>query len=86
MSRGPLAFDKLLLGYIGLSHAVCDEAAVPQQKKNFTAHVPTMTTCTPDVCATTCHTATQRDGKGQRWHADGLTCDVPNMRSMKLQF
>ena len=33
MSRGPLVFGKLLLGSIGLSHAVYDAVAVPQQQR-----------------------------------------------------
>ena len=33
LSRGPLVFDKLLLGSIGLSNAVYDAVAVPQQQR-----------------------------------------------------
>ena len=33
VSRGPLVFDKLLLGSIGLPHAVHDAVAVPQQQR-----------------------------------------------------
>ena len=33
VSRGPLVFDKLLLGSIGLSHALYDAVAVPQQQR-----------------------------------------------------